>query len=157
MNLFVSPGTEQSSHRDELAEVIRVMIGDKKGFTQDRLALAMRDRFEQVYMRIGNQVLHGLQVGPERGKRLVPRIPIGWRIAGGPVTVGEFGRDVPGIDAEAEDVPLGDPHVLDQAPGSVRQSFRPGTSERNRQASDCFLEIQVRMTSAQELQHMLTQ
>ena len=155
--LTVSPGTEQSSHRDELAEVVRVVIGDKKGFTQNRLTLAVRNRLEQVSFRIGNQVLHRLKIGPVRGDRPFPSIRIRRCIALWPVAVGEIRRDMIGVDTETKNIPLRDTHMLKEAPGSVRQSFRSGTSQRNRQASDCFLEIQVRMTSTQELQQMLTQ
>lgn len=46
VDLALAPTAESSSHDDELAQVIRIVIGYEKGLTQEGLACAMRDRGE---------------------------------------------------------------------------------------------------------------
>ena len=46
---FILPsGAEQSSHDDELAKVVHVVVGHQESLAEDCLSLAMGDGFEQV-------------------------------------------------------------------------------------------------------------
>ena len=64
-------------------------------------------RREQVRLRVGHQVHHGLQVGPERRDAPVPGVLIGRGVAPGPGALRERGEDLVRVDAEADDVPSG--------------------------------------------------
>ena len=96
------------------------MIGNQEGLAEDRVVLVLADRFEQVSRGVGDQVHDRLEVRAERSEGLVPGLRVGWCITRWPVAGGPLGGDVLGVDAVAENIPLGDSHVLEQAPGGVR-------------------------------------
>jgi hypothetical protein len=131
------------------------VVGHQERLAQDRLALPVRDRREQVRLRVGHQVHHGLQVGPERRDAPVSGVLVGRGVALGPGALRERGGDVVRVDAEADDVPPGDPHVLDQAPRSVRQPRRLRPAQRFGQAGDRPLEVEVGVATTQQDQQLL--
>src|SRR5512135_1328541 len=86
--------------------------------------------------------------------RPVPSTGIGRSIPRGPVARRELGRDVARVDAEPEDVPLGDPQVLQQPPGRVRQAGRLRAPEFGGQIGDRLVEVQVRMPPAEQVEQV---
>lgn len=56
------PGTKQTPHQDELAQVVGIVIGDEQGLSQQGLAGTMRDWSCEVRLRIQNEVNYCVQV-----------------------------------------------------------------------------------------------
>ena len=64
---------------------------------KDRLSLAVRQWSEQVYLRVRDQIDHGLQIGLESGNGRIPCGSVRRSITVGPVAVRKFwGRRDPG-------------------------------------------------------------
>src|SRR5271157_1664313 len=70
---------------------------------------------------------------------------------------GKLGRYVIGIDREPEDVPLGDPHVLQQPPGRVWQPLRPDPAQFHGQIGNRRLEVKVGMAALKQLEQVFPQ
>lgn len=127
------PGAGLAAKQDELAEMIGVVIGDEHGFTQDGLALAVRDASEEIRFRVLNQFDHGAQIGVEIANAAVPGGGVGRSGGGRPVAGRERRRDVAQIAAEFEDVPLGDAEMFEQLPERVSgaRDFLPAEGGRD--------------------------
>ena len=155
------PGAEEAADGDELAQVVCVVIGDQEGFAEDRvgrlLGLGVADWFEEIDRGVRDQIHHRLKVGPECGDGLVPGCGARRRVGGGPVAVGELGGGVLWVDAVAENIPLGDSHVLDQTPGSVGKTWGFLAAKLGWQAGDRLFEIEVAVTAFQQLDEVLSQ
>src|SRR5260370_37713765 len=100
------PGAHQSPYGHQLSQVVGVVVGHQKRFAQQGLALAVRNRGEQVIGRAGHQVLHGPQVSAECLDAAVPGSRGGTSVAAGPVAVRKGWRDVRGAASELPDGPL---------------------------------------------------
>src|SRR5689334_13733052 len=111
--------------------MIGVVVSNQQSLSQQRLALATGYCGKQIRARIGNQVLHRFQVSLKRCDALIPGVLGRWRIAVGPISAGKLGGDMIWITAEFEDVPLRDPHVLQQPPRSMGDAFRLPSAEFN--------------------------
>src|SRR5205823_10644460 len=87
----------------------------------------------------------------------VPGRVIGRGVTLGPVARGEVRRDVFGVAAKFEDVPLRNAQVLQQPPGRVRDAGRPGAAQRGRQVGDGRVEVQVGAAAAEQVQKVFAQ
>ena len=52
------PGAEQTPQQNQLAEVIRIVIGYQQGFPKQRLSVAMRNRSEKIIGRVFDKLFH---------------------------------------------------------------------------------------------------
>jgi hypothetical protein len=60
------------------------------------------------------------------------------------------------IDAELEDIPLTDSHVLDQTPRGVGDIGRLRSPQRGRQPGDRLIEVQVGAATIEQIQHVFS-
>jgi len=105
--LLCFPGSQDAAQEDEFADVIGVVIRHLQRLAQQALTFAVGKGREQIRRGTGNQFPHGFVTGPERGDAFLPGVRI-WRFGFfGPVAGGPVGRNVFGIAAEFEHVPLG--------------------------------------------------
>lgn len=112
----------------ELAHVIRIVVCDQQDFAEVSLALPVRNRREQIDLRVRGEFLHGLQVAAKSGDGAVPRRRVFGLGFCGPVAIRKLGGHVIGITTELQYVPLRDPHVFEKLPRRVRDApqARPG-------------------------------
>ncbi len=145
------PVAEEAAQGDDLTDVVGVVIGDQQSLAQQRLAVAPGELDEEVARRILNQVAHRLEVPAKSLDAGLPRAVVRWRIVRRPIALGPRRRDVLGVAAELEDVPLGDPQVLDQPPRGVRLPLRPDAPQCGRQALHRGVEVEVGIAAAQQI------
>src|SRR3954465_10870341 len=102
------PDTELPAHRDQLADVVRRVIRRKQNFAQVGLTRTVRNRRQQIDLRIRGETLKSFPIAPVAGERLVPgRTAAGCR-RGRPVFVRPLLLFVLGGLTELEDVGLRD-------------------------------------------------
>src|SRR3979490_3632301 len=90
------PRAEKPANKNNLAEVIGIVIGDKKNFAKNGLSRAVRNSGEKICLWIRRQLLHRRQVTGKQFQAFLPRLPIRglrafWPVSGGPVRSGMFG------------------------------------------------------------------
>ena len=56
------PGTKQTPHLDELAQVVGIVIGEEQGLSQQGLAGTMRNGSCEVCLRIQDELNHRMEV-----------------------------------------------------------------------------------------------
>src|SRR5438034_761404 len=115
------PRAEEPPHRNELADVIRVVIEHEYQLAQIRLARAVRDLREQIHLRVGGQPLQRSQIAAKRRDAGVPRRAIGRRLAARPIMFRPLRLRVLRVAAELEDVELRQSKVLEELPWRIRQ------------------------------------
>jgi len=151
------PRSKRAADRDDLAEVIGVVIGDEEKRAEAGLvALARRD--QRVEIRgLARQLLELLAFAREGRNRLVPRGRVRRRGMLGPVVVRPFHLvDVLRVHAEVEDVLLRDAHVLEQLPHGMLEPGRAGTALIRRQAVDRLVEAHVRFCPVEKPDQLFT-
>src|SRR5262249_432915 len=94
---------------------------------------------------------------PESVDALIPGRLIRRCIATWPITIGERGRHVAGVTRKLQDVPLCDPHMLQEAPGRVRHARRFAPSQHTAQTPYRLLETNVSVSSPEQIQHVFPQ
>src|SRR5450759_3034351 len=113
------PGPHDLTEDRELADVVGVVVAHQAHLTEDGVPRGVRDRCEQVGGGIGHELVERRAVGPETLDR--QRELLGRRsgVARRPVLLRPAGREVRAAPDVVEDVPLGDPDVLEHVPGRV--------------------------------------
>src|SRR5207248_3461366 len=153
--LVLLPGAEQASQQNELAQVVRVVVGEHQRFTQHGLSGAVGNAGKQVGLRVGHEALHDAQVALHLGHARVPGGGL-WRgVVLGPVARRPLRRNVLLALRELDDIPLRNADVLEQAP---RGKGLPGGSrapERAGPIGERVPEGDVGVTAAQQLEHVV--
>src|SRR5206468_12374525 len=63
---FLLPRAQRLTHRDDLPEMVGVVVRQHHGLAEDRLAVSPGELRDEVGLGIGHQILHGLEVPVER-------------------------------------------------------------------------------------------
>src|SRR4029079_17736732 len=103
--------------------MVRVMVCHKQRLPEYRLAVAMRDLSEEVNTLVSDKIAHSLNIIKKLFDRFVPIRDRAFAVW--PVIVRPFHSLIIRIPGEVEDVPLRDPHMLEQLPCRVRRSVGP--------------------------------
>ena len=154
--LALFPGAEKAAKNNHLAEVICVVVGNEQGFAENRLSSAVRNSRKKICCWIHHQPFHRRKVAGKCFQTFLPRFCIRGFRAFGPVSGGPIGRDVFRIAREFENVPLRDPHVLQQFPRRMRQTLGPDSLKLGRNPGKCCFPIEVRATAGQKIRKMLS-
>lgn len=118
--LFFGPSVQEAAQKDNLAEVVSVVVDEEDGFVGQGLIMGVRDGSENVSLFEGGDEF--LAVGAESGDGFVPSFRVG-RFGGfGPVAIGEVGRFVLGVERIFDDVPLSETKVLEELIGGVGEA-----------------------------------
>src|ERR1700676_887293 len=141
------PSAKCAAQIHELAEVISIVIRKKKRFPQNGLPLTMRYFGEEVGARTSHQMDHLLQIALERRHAFGPRLFIGGRWRFWPVPARKSGRDMFGITAEVQNVPLRKPRVFEQLPARVRQCVSESSIFPGGEPFQCVHEMDVRASA----------
>src|SRR5206468_12738157 len=102
-NLAGLPGAEQLPEKDDLAEVVGVMVGHEQRFAQERMlgpCLRVLDPREEIPLRVLHDFLHRRQVAAKRTHAFVPGRVVRRSFGLRPVARGKVRRDMFGIAAE---------------------------------------------------------
>ncbi len=83
------------------------MVGDQESLTKDGLTFSMGNAGEQIRVGIVDQLFHGLQIISKRFDAGVPRLGVRRGVAFGPIAFGKLRRNMAGISAELQNIPLG--------------------------------------------------
>ena len=126
------------------------MVRHQQRFAKNGLAVAMRNLGEQVVGLVPNKLSHRLEVVPEIRQALIPGKVIRRRVTDRPIAVRKVRRDVVGIPAEFQNVPLADSHVLNKTPGRMRNVGRFCTTEFNGYSCHRLVEVEVGTTSIEQ-------
>src|SRR5271168_768278 len=151
------PGAEQAAHKDELAEVVGIVVCREQGLAQDGLAGAVRDAREQVRFRVGDEFAHGFAVAEEGADAFLPGCAVGRRGTLWPVAGGEVRRDVFGVAAELEDVVLSEAGVFEQLPGGIRDSHGTHAAKFCGEILQGIRPVGMGLAPADELPQLLAQ
>src|SRR5205823_6621070 len=112
---------------------------------------------KKVRIRIAHDLYHGRQVRPESNRASVP-LRIRFRaITLRPVAGRPLRRYVVGVTRKLEDIPLADPDVFQQTPGSVGQARRLCAAQMRREIAERLFEREVCSTLGQKVDKMLAQ
>jgi hypothetical protein len=125
------------------------MLSDEEGFAEKVLTVAPAERFEEIGAGILDEGFEVLEVGGDKGYRLLPGVGR-WGLGGlRPIVVGPCDGMVAtgGGRREVEDVALGDAQVLEELPGGVGQVGWNGATVLGREVSDGFVEGDVSLTA----------
>src|SRR5882724_5366773 len=71
--LSFRPGSEQAAYIDELGQVIRIVVGYEQSLAQNGLTVSPGNPRVQISFRIGELLLHGLQILSEALDAGIPR------------------------------------------------------------------------------------
>ncbi len=102
-----APGAEQAPHRDQLPDVIGIVVGHQEQLPQEGLPAAVRDRGEQVGGGVERQGPKRLAVAAETVEGLVPGFGR-WRL--GLVRLDPASRKL--TNYTVTDPEVGDPHTM---------------------------------------------
>src|SRR5262249_13045770 len=111
----------------------------------------------QIRRRVGDQILHCLQIRAKCGDRLAPGFGVGRCVVLRPVAVGELRRNVTRIAAELENIPLADAHVFQKTPRRVRDLGWLLAAKLRRQVGNGLFEVQVSASAAEKIKDVLAQ
>ncbi|PYO27058.1 MAG: hypothetical protein DMD73_10645, partial [Gemmatimonadetes bacterium] len=153
--LVFLPGAEQAAQQHELAQMVRVVVGEHQRFAQHGLAAAVRDAGEQVGLWVGHEALHGAEVPLHLGHARLPSGRVGRGVLLWPVARRPLRGDVLRALGELDDIPLRDADVLEQAPRSERLPGGPRAPERGRPIADRVSKRDMGVTAAQQLDHVV--
>lgn len=123
LNLLCRPDPQQPSQRQQLSDMIRIVVDDEDSFAQKILSVSPRKRGNEIVAPIAEYLNQGIPVRQHRRNRSFPCIAAR-RFGGfGPVALRKWQLliDPVVIGAEAENVILRNPDVLQQLPCGVRQ------------------------------------
>ena len=149
------PDAQQSSDIDQLTEVMRVVIGNQHGFAKDRLAVSPGNLGKKIGLRIFDQLLHRPKIVVKGVNALVPGGRARRRRAFRPVVIRQRERLVFRVDAELQDVPLRQAHVLDQHPRGMWQAVRDFAAKFGGEFRDDFVESGMGMATIQKLDQII--
>src|SRR6185369_8936636 len=133
------------------------MIGGQQDLAQVGLSSAVRNRREQIALRVGGEALKRLAIAAIGGNRLRPRRRAARRRRRRPVVVRPLLLFVLGGPAELEDVVLRDPQVLDQLPQGMLRARGHFTAEPRRNPLHRAIEPDVRLLEIEQLHQLPTQ
>jgi hypothetical protein len=108
---------EEAAEKEELAEVVGVVVEEEDGFGGEGLVVGVGDGSEEIGFFEGGEEFFA--VGAQGSHGFVPSVGVGRFGRLGPVAVGEIGRFVFGIEGVLDDVPLGDAEMFDELPCGV--------------------------------------
>jgi len=154
---WLFPGAQLATEQEQFAEVVGVVVGSEQDFAEDGLAVAVGERGEEIGGFVFYDFDHGFKVGAERGCAFAPGSVVGRGLGFWPVAGGEFGRNVPGVARELQDVPLGEAHVLQHFPRGVRGAFRLFPLQVCRPIFYRAFEIDVGVAASEKFDEMLRQ
>jgi hypothetical protein len=130
------------------------MIREQQRFSQDRLSLAMWDLLIQIRPRIFHQADHFAQVFLKLLNTFLPsrfvRRPGRLR----PIAFGKFRRNMFGVAAEFQDIPLRQPRVLEELPSRMRKPLGIGSALTDRKSLQCVHEVYVRPAALEQIHQM---
>ena len=121
------------------------VVGGEEEFAQQGLAAAVGDGREQVAGGVAGDLGKGIAVAADGFDAGVPRLRGGRRGPGGPVVVGPAGLLVVRVQAEVEQVVLGEADVFEQFPERVRQPVGALAALGRRHVGHGFVERRVRL------------
>jgi hypothetical protein len=110
---------EHPPHHHQLPEVIGVVIDGQDHLAQRRLAVAMRERLEQIDRLIARNRDKCIEIAAVRGDAPVPRRVVRRYVVRRPVDLRKLGRHMLRVARELEDVRQRDAQVLQQLPRGV--------------------------------------
>jgi hypothetical protein len=155
--LLGRPGTEEPSYYDQFPDVVRRVIGGEQQLSEIGLPLAMRNRGLELDVGVPAQPLERRTVSLELLDAVVPGTRASGRRLAGPVIGGPGELPVAGIDAEVEDIMLGDAEVLEQLPGGVGKSPRVLAPQCIGQIGHGGVEARVGIFPGEQLGEVLTE
>ena len=132
------------------------MIGDQQRLAKNGLARAVRNGRGEVCFRIDNKFAHLLSVMLKGFQAHFPGNGVGRGWMNRPIAGRPIGRDVHGIAAEFEDIPLRDADVLEEFPGGVRRACWLVSRPRHGKSGDSGLEIRVSVAAFKQLQKVFS-
>lgn len=153
----ILPGAEKAAKVEQLAEVVRVVVGDEEGLAQDGLSVAPGNFGEEIGLGVFDERPHGLEVASKLLDALVPGGSVGRRGGFRPVSGGPGRRDVFGIAAELEDVPLSETEVFEEHPGGVGKVGGLRTAKRGWKIFDDDVEGGVGVAAVQKIEEVPAQ
>src|SRR6266481_293931 len=107
------PGTQRTPQIDQLTQMIGVVIGQQKCLAQYRLPISVRKHHAQIRFPIAHQFDHFVKIVLECFDALFPGGLVRRYGRLRPVALGKSRRDVLGVAAEFQNVPLRNAHMLD--------------------------------------------
>ena len=116
---LAGPRPEHTAYDHQLAQMVRSMVRHQQQLPQVRLICSSRNFSGQIYFGIQGLPLQGFAVATERGDTFIPGSRRRWGSGLRPVIIRPAAFLVLGLDAELQDVFLGDAKVLEQLPGRV--------------------------------------
>jgi hypothetical protein len=126
------------------------MIGNQQQLPQVRLICSSGNLGGEIYLRIQGQALQLLTVATESSDTLIPG-KRGRRGSGfGPVVIRPAPFLVRRIDAELQNVVLGDAKVLEQLPGRVGKACRDLSPETGGESRDNLVEAGMRVVPIEQ-------
>ena len=153
----VRPVTKGTTDGDELAHVIRRVIGGEQDRSQVRLLRVARRHGPRQVFFVAHDCLQGLAVAHVCVDAIGPRRDGRRRSRRGPVIAGPFpGVVVRRLGAELQDVVLRQADVLQQFPGRVRKPAGPRALKLRRNALDGLVEADVSVLPFEDAHQVLT-
>src|SRR5882724_739248 len=137
--------------------MIRIVVREHERFSQDGLFIAMRNLPEQIDARVSHQLNRGGEVATEILHALLPiRIARGRRCLR-PITAGKIRRDMPGVTAKFQNVPLRDANVLEELPSGVPQPLGESAAQPRWKSLQRVFETHVSAASFEEVNDLLAE
>jgi len=131
--------------------MIGVVVGEQQRLAQNGLSVAVGNLRIQIGLRAVHEADHFLEVAAERFHGFVPGSRVGRPRRLRPVALRKTRRNVLGVAAEFQDVPLRDSRMLQKLPAGVRQSGDEGSALRFGKTLDGIHEMNVRPASLQDV------
>lgn len=130
------------------------MVGGDQDFTQQGLSGAVRQLRKQVCCLVAHQIAQRLQIDEDLFDRSAPFGGPGDRTV--PITVRKIRRDVAGVPAEFENVPLSDANMFEEFPGGVGRILDTRVDLAYRKAPQRRREIDMGRPAVEKFEQVLT-
>ena len=151
------PGPEKTANDDDLAQVIRVVIGHKKSLAQNRLSRAVRNFREEIRPGIRDHFFHRSNISREGFQTLVPCLWVRRCLSFRPISGGPIRRYMFWVARKFEDVPLRDSHVLEQFPNGIRHPIGTDSPQFGRNAGKRSFPIEMSIATRKKIDEMFSQ
>src|SRR5882724_9291162 len=135
--------------------MIGIVVGYQERFAKQSLSVTMRDLAGEVPFGVGDQLMHGLQIGQNLLYAFVPGLLVGRSFALGPVLLRPFWRFMFSGAAELKDVPLGNADMFQQLPRCVRTAFRLAAAKFTGKVLQGLAQINMRFCLGKQIGNVL--
>src|SRR5579862_186211 len=147
--VLLIPCAQNATQKNQLADMISVVIDGEQRLTENRLPIAVRNFRKEIDSLIIYQIAKRFAIRPKCSSAFLPSLRVRRLRRFRPIATRELGRFVFAVARELEYVPLRDTEMLEHFPWRMSGTLRPLALQLGRHIFDGRFKIRVRFTIGQ--------